>query len=419
MTERSERDTDPAALDELSRAFGVDPPGEFEGVRIVPRGASSGEPDSDHTDTGDDDGDESDDADGLDDLELEPTAPTPIQPPIQPGEASTVPTDAPTPTPAAAPPTVISIGGDDLPDPVYVEGSLDTAGRRGGPVVVIEDDESGDVLKTETARDLRRGVEPRMRERRDAVRRARLRKRLTWAGVAIAVVLVVVAGLAVLGSGLFAVEEDDVRITGNVYTDPERLAEIVDDLVGTPTLLADTQAVERQLEEIPWVEDAKVTVRFPHAASIEIRERKALTTYQGPDGRFRVLDREGRVLDVLAEYPIAYVLIAGPDPVDLNPGQFAPFGYVAASELALSLTPSVRGRVVAIDVTADGARLELLLDDDIEVHFGEARDLLDKLVRLETVLAEIARERETAVAAGEPPPEVPSVIDVSTRETTR
>jgi hypothetical protein len=79
----------------------------------------------------------------------------------------------------------------------------------------------------------------------------------------------------------------------------------------------------------------------------------------------------------------------------------------------------VRGRVVAIDVTADGARLELLLDDDIEVHFGEARDLLDKLVRLETVLAEIARERETAVAAGEPAPEVPTVIDVSTRETTR
>lgn len=230
----SERDTDPAALDELSRAFGVDPPGEFEAVRIVPRGAP--------TPAGRQRGptDAASDDDGSDDVELEPTAPTPIQR----GDVPTVATGAPTPTPSDAPPTVISIGGDDdLPDPVYVEGSLDAAGRRGGPVVVIEDDESGDVLKTETARDLRRGVEPRMRERRDAVRKARLRKRLTWAGVAITAVLLVVAALAVLGSGLFAVEHDDVQITGNVYADPERLEQIVDDLVGTPTLLADTQEV--------------------------------------------------------------------------------------------------------------------------------------------------------------------------------
>jgi cell division protein FtsQ len=406
----TERDTDPAALDELSRAFGVDPPDAVEGVRIVPRAASGP---------------------GHDAAGLEPTAPTPIQRDAPTGAANTAATDAPTPAPPTAPPTatptVISIGGDDdLPDPVYVEGSLDTAGRRGrtagpagGPVVVIEDDESGDVLKTETARDLRRGVEPRMRERRDAVRKARFRKRLTWAAVGVVAVLVVVAALAVLGSGLFAVQEDHVRITGNVYADPERLEQIVDDLVGTPTLLADTQEVERQIEEIPWVADAKVAVRFPHSASIEIRERKALTTYQGPDHQFRVLDREGRVLDVLADYPIAYVLIAGPDPVDLSPGQFAPFGYAAASELALSLTPSVRGRVAAIDVTADGARLVLLLDDGIEVHFGEARDLLDKLVRLETVLTEIAREQQTAAEAGQPAPEMPTTIDVSTRETTR
>jgi cell division protein FtsQ len=417
----SEREPDPAALDELSRAFGVDPPGEFEGVRIVPRRASTPARHSDRTDVADgtDAGAASDDdAEGL-----EPTAPTPFQR----AEAPTVAGGAPTPTPPAAAPTVISIGGDDeLPDPVYVAGSLEAAGRRGGPggrerssVVVIEDDESGDVLKTETARDLRRGVEPRMRERRDAVRKARLRKRLTWVGVGLTAVLLVVAALAVLGSRLFAVEEGDVRITGNVYTDPEQLQQIVDDLVGTPTLLADTQEVERQIEEIPWVADAKVTVRFPHSASIEIRERKALTTYQGPDHQFRVLDREGRVLDVLADYPIAYVLIAGPDPVNLDAGQFAPFGYVAASELAMSLTPSVRGRVAAIDVTADGASLALLLDDGVEVRFGEARDLLDKLVRLETVLTEIAREQQVATEAGEPVPEAPTVIDVSTRETTR
>lgn len=394
MSERSEHEPDPAALDELSRAFGD----EREGVRIVPLDPeTAGRPRSAAAEA--DDGGE-------------PTAPTPIQPPAAPPRF-----DPPQPpTEPATAPNVITIGGDDdLPDAVYVEGSLDG----GGGMVVIEDDESGDAMRTETARDLRRGVEPRMRERRAAVHRAKVRKRLLWIGMAVAAVLLVVAALAVLGSGLFAVREDQVSVTGNVYTDPDVLQEIVDELVGTPTLLADADEFEQRLEEIPWVEAAKVSVRFPHAASIEIRERKALTTYQGPDQRFRVLDRQGRVLDVLDDYPIAYLLIEGPDPIDLAAGQFAPFGYVAASELAMSLTPSLRGRVEAIEVTADGAALAARLDGDVEVRFGEARDLIDKLVRLETVLAEIARQQAAAEAAGEPAPEAPAVIDVSTRETTR
>ena len=118
-------------------------------------------------------------------------------------------------------------------------------------------------------------------------------------------------------------------------------------------------------------------------------------TYQGPDGRFRVLDREGRVLDVLDRWPIAYVLVVGPDPVDLEPAEFAPQGYVGAAELARNLTGSVRGQVVHIEVTADGQRLSMLLDDGTEVRFGEARDLFTKLVRLETRLLDPDRESGT------------------------
>ena len=130
-----------------------------------------------------------------------------------------------------------------------------------------------------------------------------------------------------------------------------------------------------------------------------------MTTYQGPDQRYRVLDRDGRVLAVLDGYPIAYVLITGPDPVDLDTGQFTPQGYAAASELAKNLTDSIRGQVERIDVTADGSRLILFLDDGTEVRFGAARDLFNKQLRLETALANNP-ERE------------PGVIDVSTSEVT-
>ena len=187
--------------------------------------------------------------------------------------------------------------------------------------------------------------------------------------------------------GVVRVEEDQVVVTGTVYTDPELLQAVIDDLVGTPVLVVDTQAVERRLEEIPWVETARVRTEFPHRATIEIRERQAIATYQGPDQRFRVVDRYGRVLDVIDKYPFAYVLLGGPDPVDLDAGQFAPYGYAAAADLSKSLTGSIRGRVELVEVDAAGTRLVLHLDDGVEVRFGDARDLLVKLVRLETVLS--------------------------------
>ncbi len=101
-------------------------------------------------------------------------------------------------------PIVIEID-DELPDAVYIEGSLDRSGSRS--IVIIEDDDTGDALVPESERDIRRGIEPRMRERRVAVKRAQGRKRLKWVMLAALVVVVVVGALALLGSGLFAVKE--------------------------------------------------------------------------------------------------------------------------------------------------------------------------------------------------------------------
>jgi cell division protein FtsQ len=390
---------DPAALDELSRAFGdpEPPPEPPEPLEPSVEPPAVADPD-------------------VDVAAVPATAPTVVRIDDLTGVvvvrkdsaggsgADLAPAPAPELEPESEPDVVvIAFEDDDLPDPVYVEGSLDRDGSRS--IVFIEDDDTGDTVAPEAGRDGRRGIEPRMRERRVAVKRAQSRKRLKWVALGAAVVIVGVAGLAVLGSPLFAVQADQLTVTGNVYTDPDRLDAIVDDLVGTPTLRVDTQRLERELEAIPWVERARVTVDFPHSATIDIRERAAMTTYQGPDARFRVLDRDGRVLDVLDQYPFAYLLIIGPDPVNLEPGDFAPTGYAAASELAKNLTPPIRGRVEYVDVSADGSRLVLHLDDGSAVFFGEARDIFAKLLRLTSVLA-ANPDRE------------PGPIDVSTDDVT-
>jgi cell division protein FtsQ len=461
MSDPRTQDSDPdrAALDELRRAFGVgepeaaavstpevparrrdDPPAahEIDGIDKIDDDEIDDEID-DGIDDGIDDDDSIDD-DSIDDTQAagEPTGvldpvvtewepevpddvrladapePTPESirasaPPriiridditgaVRPTAASDAPPVPPV-IPGADPPTVIAIDADELPDAVYVAGSLEGDGSRS--IVFIEDDTAGDAVNAESDRDLRRGIEPRMRERRVQVRRAQSRKRLKWVLAAGVLVLIGIGALALVGSGVFAVREQNVFVTGNVYTDPESLQAVVDDIVGTPTLLVDTEAAERRLEQIPWVDEAKVTVSFPYSATIEIRERQAVATYRGPDGRFRVLDRDGRILDVLDQYPIAYVLVGGPDPVDLEAGQFAPEGYTAAAELAKNLTGSVRGQVERIEVTANGSSLIMWLRDGSDVRFGEARDLFTKLVRLETRLA-LEPERQ------------PGPIDVST-----
>ena len=424
------RQHDEAALDELRQAFGVPPDTPASADEADALDDTDGADALDDTDAATAAVDLADSAPMRSAVEREPTAPpaTPADPP-QPAEPPRIvriddyaaslaepppnagapgppvdPLIAHPPKPSAPPePPVISIEADDLPDAVYVEGSLDSGGP--GSIVFIEDDVAADALTPESDRDLRRGIEPRMRERRLAVKRAQGRKRLKWLLAVLILLVLAVAALATFGSSLFAIRAEEVTISGNVYTDPEAMQVVVDELVGTPVLIADTQRAERQLEAIPWVEDAKVTTHFPHGATIEIRERAPVATYQGPDARFRVLDRDGRVLDVLEGYPIAYVLINGPDPVDLDPSEIAPQGYKAAAELAKNLTGTVRGGVDHIEVTADGSRLVMFLDDGTEVRFGEARDLFTKLVRLETVLMQNP-ERE------------PGTIDVSTSQTT-
>lgn len=300
----------------------------------------------------------------------------------------------------------IAIGGHDLPDAVYLDEELERDASGSGPVF-IDDDGSSDAVMPRDAST--RGIEPRIRQRRIGVNRAANRRRLWWIGVGAVVLVVVIGVLAVLGSSLFAVE--NVKVTGNVYTDPTELAAVVDDLKGTPVLLVDVADVEARLEAIPWVEQARVRTDFPRSASIEIRERTPVAAMQGSDGKVRVLDSAGRVLGLVDGQPVALVWIAGPGTLDVAPGQFAPIGYVSAASLVTKLTPDVRSRVDSMQVTPDGSDLVLTLTDErgpIEVRFGSAigeNAQIEKLVRLEQTLGDI----------GDKPV---SSIDVSTSEVT-
>lgn len=315
----------------------------------------------------------------------------------------------------------IRIEDEDLPDLVYLEGRLEPAeGPGAGPPavsawaeadspvgdrLVIDDDLGPDPVDTVTESRSSVTMEPRIRDRRVEVRRAIGRKRLRMLIAGAAVLVVGVAALAVLGSSLFGVRADQVEVIGAVYTDREALAEIIDDAVGRPTLTLDTEGIEQQLRTIAWVEQARVTASFPHRLTIDIRERVPLATFSGPDGLFRVIDRHGRVLDVIRGEPVAYLRLEIPEVDNLAQGQFTTRGPAAAAELVQALTPGIRQRVQAMEVAQDGSELVLVMAPwegsadtaVVRVHFGSTSDLLVKLVRLEAVLETAAERRATEI----------------------
>ena len=146
-------------------------------------------------------------------------------------------------------------------------------------------------------------------------------------------------------------------------------------------LLVDTRQIERELESIAWVESARVSTQFPHTVFIDIRERKPIATFAGSDGKYRVIDRDGRVLDVVDGVPIDYMLVTGANP-DVDRGQFAGRPFASAAQLAIALPREIRALTKSIGVDATTGDLTLQLGDKLEVQLGPAADLSSKLVRL-------------------------------------
>lgn len=290
----------------------------------------------------------------------------------------------------AAPRRIIVIAEDNLPDSVYLDEDkekafhqrhdpVDDSGERSTIVIADLDGATEPPLSASRVG----GIDPRIRARRISVRRAEGRRRLIWAGIGGGVLLVAIAAVAVFASSIFDVRE--VSVQGAVYTDPAVLQAVIDDLQGEPVLLVDTAAAQRTLEAVPWVESARVATDFPHRVVIDIRERVPIATFQGGDDQFRVIDLQGRVLDVLAGQPIDYLLVTGDHP-DTARGQFAGAPYAAVAELVSSLPPEIRDVTLSVGVDASTGTLTMVLANDqsdgVAVRLGDEQALDEKLARL-------------------------------------
>ena len=111
------------------------------------------------------------------------------------------------------------------------------------------------------------------------------------------------------------------------------------------------------------------------------------------------------MLDVLDGQPVEYLPLRAPNRPAPTPGSSRPRGSAAAAPGRGADPGDARAGRESVVVPPDGSDLRLMLDGGTEVRFGAAEDLVDKLVRLQTVLDDHGDEPI-------------SVIDVSTNEVT-
>ena len=263
--------------------------------------------------------------------------------------------------------------------------------------VVISDDDSGPAPAASPAASA--AGASRFRQRRIAIRRAAGRRRLRWfsvAGIAVAVVLVV---LLLLTSPILSIRE--VQVEGNVYADPTVLGEVISDLKGEPILTADLHGAELRLEAIPWVREVSLSSHLPSRVLIQIVEREPIGFYRAVDGFNRVIDRDGRVLDVIEGDPLDYVPIRGTGP-NLSAGDSVGQPFLGAAQLVNALPSDLRARLVSMAVSAEG-EVSMTLTDEVEVLFGRPDDFQTKLVG---VVNEIKKQGSSKYA----------IIDVSSGE---
>ena len=240
-------------------------------------------------------------------------------------------------------------------------------------------------------------VDPRIRERRIAVQRGLGRRRLRILLVIAAAVVAVGVAFLVIDSPLLDVDRVQVEGAAHLSAAQVRAATGVKD--GAPLLFVDTATVRHRLEQLPWVEHARVQRVYPATVRVTVTE------YQPA-----VFVRTGTSVVLIASNGHAIVHVAArargrqgdprcarAAPVDgelLSPPEAA--GVVA------QLPRPLADQVVAVDIADAGIALDLVRGGSIRL--GRATDLDAKAA---AALAVLARRGTTPF----------SYIDVSTPAT--
>lgn len=236
-------------------------------------------------------------------------------------------------------------------------------------------------------------IDPRIRERRVAVRREEGRRRLrVVVGTAI---LAAIVGAAVAITRSPLLDLDRVEISGATHTSAADIARAGSLRTGTLLVDLDPDASARAIRTLPWVADAEVVRRWPGSVVVTVVER-APAAAVAIDGGWALVAVDGHVLSHQPEQPSGVLVVAGVAAPGA-PGTVLPPESRAAVEVAAALAPAVRDRVAVIEATPAGEVDLLLAAPKARVRLGTTDRLDAKLLAVETVLTKVSTVRLTTI----------------------
>ncbi|CAN5738289.1 hypothetical protein BH20ACT1_BH20ACT1_03440 [soil metagenome] len=256
-------------------------------------------------------------------------------------------------------------------------------------------------------------VDPRLRARRQDVRREEGRRRLRWvqAGAVAAG-----TGAAVVAALLSPLLDVDRVVVEGVYGDRaaavERAAEIDP---GSPLITLDVGRVRTASEAVPWVDGVDVSRAWPTTVRISVSERRPAAVAKADDGTWVAFDVE-RQLAVLGAEELGTLPRVVGAVAEARPG--AALDPAAVGALALSERLGATGTGVAEIVVDPSGELEVVLTGGVRVRFGRPVDLGEKAAALVALLAAdaVAEVDEEEATSGRGTDRPRPVIDVRVAE---
>jgi cell division protein FtsQ len=247
----------------------------------------------------------------------------------------------------------------------------------------------------------RPSIDPRIRQRRIAVRRTSGRRRLRRVVIAIAAVGLVAVAVLLLHSPLFSARA--VSVTGvHPHTSA---AQIVDaaGLEGHPPLISvDPGAAASQVEALPFIAKAEVERQWPDGVKVKVTERVPRALIAGPGSSWSVVDSTGRTLEVVPaqKLPLGLIVLSAhtatgvvrPARVGRTIGDGAAFAFVVCR----TLPPAFVAQVVSVTEAPDGT-VSLGLNSRITVLLGTDSDLNAKYEDVAAIIAHASLRGATVI----------------------
>lgn len=231
---------------------------------------------------------------------------------------------------------------------------------------------------------LRPSIDPRIRQRRIAVRREEGRRRLRLLVGLATVTGLVFSGWAATRSPLLDV--DGIDVVGALRTQREELVAASGISFGQAMVDIDEAGAVAGVSSLPWVLTASVARRWPDSVVIEIVERAPVAAAPAADG-WAVVDATGQVLALVASSPsdllaLDGIAAAGP------PGSVLGGSAAELLAVAAAVPTELRPLVTAVQAGDQGG-VELRLQPAGTVRLGPPRQLAEKFRAALTVLGQV------------------------------